>query len=111
MSKTVHARVSQSLVDLLKRSPEPTYFLNVNLLALKNLLNEQVLKITFRKVDQSIRVMNCTTNPMLIPDEAGGFRDSYFGNQNENQVRVWDLDKHDWRSFRFDNVTLIEQGE
>ena len=69
------------------------------------LLEKQIVRLKFKKVDGSERTMNCTLkNDVVVP---------YFSNSstskmvNDNVVPVWDVDKNAWRSFRMDSVVEI----
>ncbi len=62
--------------------------------------------VTFTKSNGEERVMKCTTNEFDIPLE-------HFpkgtGPHHTNEVqRVFDLDKQEWRSFRWDSVISFE---
>jgi hypothetical protein len=68
---------------------------------LVNLLQLGIVKIKFRKRDGSIRDMRAT----LVPDLIGV--ETYSKNAGPEHVQcVWDVDKDEWRSFRWD--CLIE---
>ena len=60
-------------------------------------------EIFFKKVDGSIRHMICTLNPKLAP------RILLVKKENISQeiIAVWDLEKHNWRSFRKDSVLFM----
>jgi hypothetical protein len=64
-------------------------------------------EIFFRKVDGSIRHMICTLNPKLAP------RILLVKKENISQevIAVWDLEKHDWRSFRKDSIISMRDEE
>lgn len=76
---------------------------------LKQILNEQIVNVTFIKKDGTERTMICTTKPDTIstlfetPDNKTQTTIKY----NENQIRVVDLEKQQWRSFSFDSITSI----
>ena len=63
----------------------------------------QMVEVTFTKVDGSIRVMPCTLNPDLVPkvEVTEGKRTKA---PNPNTMSVFCTDKAEWRSFRIDNV-------
>lgn len=69
---------------------------------LRNKLAAGPVNVKFEKRDGSIREMRCTTNELLIP------RDKEPKNAhitiNSDQVRVFDLDKKEWRSFNIQNL-------
>ena len=61
--------------------------------------------VTFMKKDGTQRVMKCTRSPSQIPEDQhpkNGMNDS------DTSIRVFDLDKNEWRSFIVENVKRIE---
>lgn len=61
------------------------------------LLRKNNVNIKFQKADGSIREMFCTLNPSIIPEEnIPNGKKSY---SSEKQIRVFDLEKGNWRSF------------
>lgn len=61
--------------------------------------------VTFTKKDGTERVMRCTRSPSQIPEDQhpkNGTGDS------ETAIRVFDLDKNEWRSFIVENIKRIE---
>jgi len=75
-------------------------------------LLENVCKVVFTKVDGTERTMNCTLKVDLLPEQ------KEFHSKSEQRrveatlpptsVRVFDLDKKDWRAFRIDSVKSFE---
>ena len=69
-------------------------------------LKHENLLVTFTKKDGSERTMRCTLNASSIPTES---------NAKENSTRVipstalavYDLDKKEWRSFRWDSILEV----
>lgn len=73
---------------------------------LKRLLAKGPVYVTFTKGNGEERVMRCTTNEFDIPLEK---LPKGTGPKHTDEVqRVFDLDKQEWRSFRWDAVTLFE---
>lgn len=72
-------------------------------------INESVT-VTFTKVDGSVRVMNCTLKPELLP--VVEVKPLQEGKQPRKEsttsIRVYDLEKSEWRSFTTKNVTRVE---
>lgn len=66
-------------------------------------LHENIVEVSFTKVDGTHRDMLCTLKPDLIPE-------SYIDNTESKKQKsleticVWDLDKEGWRSFRVDSI-------
>ena len=72
---------------------------------LKEKLKNSTAVIEFRKVDQSIRKMNCTLSAQFLPkSEVTDKEENKTIKDNPNNMRVWDLDKEAWRSFRIDSI-------
>lgn len=70
---------------------------------LTNLLNQYVVEVTFTKKDGTERVMNCTLQEDYLPETTGVGRAASF-----DAVAVYDVDKEDWRSFRWDSIKAIK---
>ena len=70
-----------------------------------SILKTDIANVTFTKADGTERVMKCTLVDEYIPntDERTSTRAV-----NESVLRVWDLDKNAWRSFRIDSVKAIQ---
>jgi hypothetical protein len=62
--------------------------------------------ITFTKKDETERVMVCTLKEEKIPSEKSPKNTGK--SQSDDAIAVFDLEKQDWRSFRFDSVKKIE---
>lgn len=77
---------------------------------IRNLLRtvDTGITVVFEKTDGSLRTMKATLFPELIPTvpESNNPR-----KQSEAAIRVFDLDKKEWRSFRFDSVKEIKTNE
>jgi hypothetical protein len=76
------------------------------------ILSMGTARVTFTKLNGSERIMNCTIAPHLIPEEK---RPSYLGQSGEmltevpvsDQLRVFDTDLEEWRSFRVSTVKEV----
>lgn len=73
--------------------------------ALAQMLREQILKVTFLKLDGDQRIMTCTKDLNFIPENK---RPTSSKPSKLGTVNVWDLTANDWRSFRYDRVQLVE---
>lgn len=72
---------------------------------LEDLLEQNVLNVTFTKVDGTERFMKCTRDPNYLP----AFTPSETGTKpNPEVVKVFDLEADAWRSFRFDSIKKVE---
>lgn len=70
--------------------------------------NIKDLCVTFTKQDGSERAMHCTLIEELIPTEKQPKTKTETGTPSGPAVRVFDVDKQEWRSFRWDSVTKVE---
>lgn len=70
--------------------------------------NVKDLCITFTKKDGTIRDMRCTLCAGRIPADKKPKEASNTNSQNSGSaVRVFDTEKEEWRSFRWDSVTKV----
>ena len=71
-----------------------------------DLLPNNDCEVTFTKVNGETRVMPCTLMASAMPQ-----RDAMTLHEtrliNHGAIRVWCLDKQEWRSFKTDNVKTI----
>jgi hypothetical protein len=75
---------------------------------LKSLLFEQEVSISFKKIDGTERKMKCTLAESQIPVEK--LPKNAKKSQNDQVLPVFDIEKQEWRSFRWDSVTEIQFG-
>ena len=73
---------------------------------IKSHLNYGPVSVTFVKKDGTERVMNCTLKSDLTKDYEK--KTDRVKTVNEETCPVFDLEKQEWRSFRFDAVTKVE---
>jgi hypothetical protein len=73
---------------------------------LTNLLSESTLVVTFNKLDGDERVMTCTKDTKLIPEES--LPKTNKPPKAQGLVTVWDVNAKGWRSFKYDRVTKVE---
>lgn len=79
---------------------------------LSNMLrNDKPITITFQKTDGTMREMKCTLNKSHMPE-----RKEYSGEKDESKpvkrrsddtISVYDVEKNDWRSFRWDSIHAV----
>jgi WYL_2, Sm-like SH3 beta-barrel fold len=70
-------------------------------------INETVT-VTFTKKDGTERVMNCTLKPELLPEAKPVAEGKEPRKESTTSIRVYDLEKQEWRSFTTKNVTKVE---
>lgn len=68
------------------------------------LSNTEPVKIEFLKKDGTTREMTCTRNMALVPAE---FHPKESTTTEGAAIRVFDLDKQEWRSFLAENLKRI----
>lgn len=68
---------------------------------LRFLLEHNIVQLEFIKADGQLRVMTCTLKPDLIIQEP---TPKTAIKQNDEVIRVFDLDLKEWRSFRIDRL-------
>jgi len=73
-------------------------------------LRQNVMRISFTKVNGEHRIMKCTLRKDLLPatyiSEETVERD--FHKENKDVISAWDMEKGGWRSFRIDSVLYVE---
>lgn len=70
-------------------------------------LSVDSLSIEFLKKDGTTRKMLCTLNENMIPKEKAPKNTGRA--KNEDVIAVYDLEKQEWRSFRFHSISRIEK--
>jgi len=66
------------------------------------------LCVTFTKKDGSERAMYCTLVEGRIPADQTPKNTNTSATSTGSAVRVFDTEKQEWRSFRWDSVTKVE---
>jgi hypothetical protein len=79
------------------------------------LLREGKQTVTFTKVDGTERVMECTLNTDLIPEdkqpvESKPKADGTPKKESTEVIRVFAFDVQEWRSFRVDSVRAFTES-
>lgn len=69
---------------------------------LKQLLSKKILRVKFKKKDQTEREMHCTLRSDVIPVYEK--KTDKVKKPNENILAVWDLDRDGFRSFKLDSL-------
>jgi hypothetical protein len=72
---------------------------------LRGLLRDEKVTIVFTKKDGTERKMVCTLAESKIPSEKSPKNTGK--TQSDEAIAVFDLEKQDWRSFRWDSVKKI----
>ena len=74
---------------------------------LQTQLRDEILEVTFTKVNGDKRVMNCTLMEKILPSNSDEPTEDK--KVNEAILSVWDVDANGWRSFRMNTVTRVRQ--
>ena len=76
-------------------------------------LKENVVEVTFTKVNGDRRVMRCTLMQKLLPPNVDMhyLEEEHRKPHNLNLIAVWDVQNGGWRSFRVDSVEYAEAIE
>ena len=74
---------------------------------LQTQLRDEILEVTFTKVNGDKRVMNCTLMEGVLPSNSE--EPTKDKKVNEAILSVWDVDANGWRSFRMNTVTRVRQ--
>ena len=81
----------------------------------RSLLQKGTITVTFAKADGAVRDMNCTLDWEQIPADKQPqdvpveklLETKKRKQPDEHSLRVFDLEKQEWRSFRFDRLQKI----
>jgi hypothetical protein len=71
---------------------------------LRGVIRTERVNIRFTKADGTDRWLHCSLHPELIPADKLQKEETSTRKQSTEALAVWDLEKQDWRSFRFDSV-------
>ena len=77
---------------------------------LAELLKNNVLTVTFTKVDGTERVMRCTLLPEYVPPSNSNSMSQLLTEGARTSIPVWDVEAGAWRSFRVDSIKNITVG-
>jgi hypothetical protein len=71
---------------------------------MQDILKNERVNICFTKADGTERWLHCSLHPDLIPAEKLQKEEASTRKRSIEAQSVWDIDKNDWRSFRWDSV-------
>jgi len=74
---------------------------------LKHVLKTNIATVTFKKKDGSIRIMQCTLDPKIVPAYVVT-ENKKTKKTNNNVMAVYDTEVEGWRSFTLDSVQSVE---
>jgi hypothetical protein len=73
---------------------------------LSGILKTNEVDLTFTKKDGTIREMKCSLKEELLPTYEK--KTDKVKTKSEESLSVFDLEKKEWRSFRFDSITSFK---
>jgi hypothetical protein len=71
---------------------------------LKNVLETDVVEVTFTKKDGSERIMKCTLKEDVLPE----VQNKETKQKSQEAIAVWDVESEGWRSFRWDSIKSVK---
>jgi len=100
-SQTVSSKVADT-VAALKGVPTRQELLD--------LLRDEIVSITFNKLNGDERTMRCTLIPELLPkaDKEDKLSQTKIRNLEDAVFVVWSVEANAWRSFRYDRLKKVE---
>ena len=77
---------------------------------LMDMLRNNIVTVTFTKVNGEERIMKCTLLPEYVPNAPTNNGQVLLQESESKAVSVWDVQANGWRSFRVDSVKSISMG-
>ena len=78
---------------------------------IRKILKNNEAVVSFVKVNGDLRSMRCTLKPELLPEDTRTtIEQASEPEVTPTAVRVWDLEKTAWRSFRIDGELHVSYG-
>ena len=74
-------------------------------------LKDHVMEVAFNKVNGERRLMRCTLDSRVIPQNVdyNHLDEQHSRKENKNVIACWDVQANGWRSFRIDSVEYIQE--
>ena len=78
---------------------------------LEQQLRENIMEVTFNKINGDLRIMSCTLskNVMPPPPKKNPLTEEKIRKINEEALSVWDTSAKGFRSFRMANIVEVKQ--
>jgi hypothetical protein len=77
----------------------------------KSALNDGLVQVCFKKVNGEFRDMLCTTNKSFLIEDTESKIPKQIRKENLDVCRVFDVQKKEWRSFRYENIISLNLNE
>lgn len=73
-------------------------------------LRDNVVEVSFTKVDGTNRLMRCTLMKRHLPENyvEEETQEKSFHDKNPDVIAAWDVQKGGWRSFRIDSIQYVQ---
>jgi hypothetical protein len=75
-----------------------------------DMLRNNIVTVTFTKVNGEERTMKCTLMAEYVPNAPTSSGQVLLQESESKAVSVWDTEVNGWRSFRVDSVKSISMG-
>jgi hypothetical protein len=75
-----------------------------------DMLRNNIVTVTFTKVNGEERTMKCTLMAEYVPNAPSNNGQVLLQESESKAVSVWDTEMNGWRSFRVENVKSISMG-
>jgi WYL_2, Sm-like SH3 beta-barrel fold len=75
-----------------------------------DMLRNNIVTVTFTKVNGEERVMKCTLMSEYVPNAPTNNGQILLQESEAKTVSVWDTEANGWRSFRVESVKSISMG-
>ena len=75
-----------------------------------DMLRNNIVTVTFTKVNGEERTMKCTLMAEYVPNAPSNNGQVLIQESESKAVSVWDTEVNGWRSFRVDSVKSISMG-
>ena len=79
---------------------------------LRKILIDDIVKVTFTKVNGETRVMKCTLQEQFLPTQTD-IEEAILNKKEKSDINmsVWDVEAKGWRSFRIENLISVEVSD
>lgn len=84
-----------------------TNYDKINRNELRDLLSDNVLRVTFDKKNGEKRIMTCTLKKDMLPTSTAVNKKDY--KEAVTSLSVWDINADGWRAFCLDKVRSVEK--
>lgn len=76
-----------------------------------DMLHNETVNIAFTKVNGEERIMHCTLQEDLLPQQVDIEEAVQRKKPNPDVLAVWDVEAKGWRSFRWDSLKTVNEEQ